>query len=122
MYPNYHEKEKGKTIRAKYDEWDEYFKDQKIRIAICIPTYDLKIHIPTMVSLATMWKPEHYYLHELGPTIGVNRNRLVDKALGDSHTTHVLFVDTDMILPHDMIARFLKFMDMDHVDVMSGIY
>lgn len=122
MYPNYFEEEKDKTIRDKYDEWDEYFKDQEIRIAICIPTYDLKIHIPTMISLATMWKPEHYYKHELGPTIGVNRNRLVDIALGDPHTTHVLFVDTDMILPHDMIARFLKFMELDNVDVMTGIY
>ena len=122
MYPNYYEQEKDKSIQTNYKEWDEYFKDRKIRIAICIPTYDLKIYIPTMRSLMTMWKPEHYLLDKLGPTIDVNRNCLVDRALGNKETTHILFVDSDMILPHDMLSRFLKFMEMDHVDMMMGIY
>jgi predicted peroxiredoxin len=119
---NYFEEEKDKTVHTKYAEWDEHFKDQGLRIAICIPTYDLKIHIPTMVSLMTMWKPEHYILEKLGPTIGVNRNNLVERALANNATTHILFVDTDMILPHDMIARFLKFMESDEVDMMTAIY
>lgn len=122
MYPNYFEEEKNKTIHTKYQEWDEYFKDRPIRIAVCIPTYDFKVHIPTMRALMTMWKPEHYLLDKLGPTIDVNRNVLVEKALSDPDTTHILFVDSDTVLPYDMIARFLKFMEMDHIDMMSGIY
>jgi GT2 family glycosyltransferase len=69
-----------------------------------------------------MWKPENYYLYKLGPTIGVNRNCLVDKALSDSKTTHILFVDSDTVLPHNMIARFLKHMEREEADMMTGIY
>lgn len=122
MYPNYFEEEKNKSIYSKYKEWDEYFEDRPIRIAICIPTYDFKMHIPTVKTLMTMWKPEHYLLDQLGPTIDVNRNVLVERALSDPATTHILFLDSDTVLPYDMIARFLKFMEMDHVHMMSGIY
>jgi len=122
MYPNYFETEKNMTIHTKYQKWDEYFKDQKFRIAICIPTYDLKIYIPTMKSLSTMWKPYHYYLDELGPAIDINRNKLVSRALSDPQTTHLLFIDTDMIIPHDLIARFLMFMELEKVHMVTGIY
>ncbi|TET10494.1 hypothetical protein E3J84_03950 [Candidatus Aerophobetes bacterium] len=111
------------SIRDQYDLYDDSHMDKGYKVAICLPTYDMKVNIRTMISLATMWKPNHYYKYKYGPTIDVNRNVLVQEALLDEGTTHILFVDTDMIIPHNLLGRFLLHMEDDKtIDVMSGIY
>jgi len=113
---NIHYRERDRNVESLYLQWNEMFKDK--RIAICIPTYDMKIRMETMMSLFFMWKPDFFLSYKCSPCIDVNRNVLVERALKDKKVTHVLFVDTDNVMPPNLLSRFLQ----HDLPVMTGIY
>lgn len=50
------------------------------------------------------------------------RNHLVKSALSHSGVTHVLFVDDDVLIPNDGIARLLDAMARTGIKIMGGVY
>lgn len=116
---NIHELEKGMTTRELYPYWYDMFEEKDIKVVIALPTYDFKINIQVMMGLFMLWKPHNWVpIYKAGPTIDVNRNRLVDTALMDEKVTHILFVDTDTMPPPNLLSRFLQW----DKPVMSGLY
>jgi len=116
---NIHELEKDVTTEELYPYWNDMFKRADIKVLVAIPTYDFKIHLQVMMGLFMLWKPKEFAIrYSPGPTIDVNRNKLVDMALMDEKVTHVLFIDTDTMPPPNLLSRFLQYDEL----VMSGLY
>jgi hypothetical protein len=83
-----------------------------MHIGICIPAHDT-LHTNFAVSLANLTSRLtrdniDYGLHVVcGSVIAESRTRLANEAL-DASSTHLLWLDSDMHFPANIIDRFLK--------------
>ena len=93
-----------------------------MQIGICIPAHDT-LHTKFAISLANLTsrltrESIPYRLHVVcGSVISESRTRLANEALEEG-ATHLLWLDSDMHFPVDVVDRFLK----HDVDIVSGNY
>jgi hypothetical protein len=90
-----------------------YFKiDKSVRIAICVPVRD-NVTATFSYSLAMLMKKcgegnlkvsIHY---NIGSEVAMQRQKLVEEAL-ETNPTHILWLDSDMKFPSDIIHRLLS--------------
>ena len=90
-----------------------YFKiDKSVRIAICVPVRD-NVTATFSYSLAMLMKKcgeanlkvsLHY---NIGSEVAMQRQMLVEEAL-ETNPTHILWLDSDMKFPSDIIHRLLS--------------
>ncbi len=83
-----------------------------MRIGICIPAHDM-LHTSFAVSLANLTSRLtrdniDYSLHVIcGSVIAESRTRLANEAL-DHGATHLLWIDSDIHFPANIVSKFLK--------------
>lgn len=94
----------------------ELFK--KTLVGICIPSGDGMMSMHCAVSLNTSMKPKHRVHTVQGHNIAILRNMLVDMALRHRDTTHIFFLDSDVVLPPFALVRMLR----RDADIMTGVY
>lgn len=87
-------------------------------IGICIPSGDGNMSMHCAVGLNTAMKPKHRIHTVQGHNIGVLRNMLVDMALRHRDTTHIFFLDSDVVVPPFGLVRMLR----RDVDIINGVY
>jgi len=84
------------------------------RIAICVPTLDtcdsMFAHdlARMMATHAGRYLGEMHLIFRYGSILARVRENCVLQALSDPEVTHVLFLDSDMRFPPDLIERMLK--------------
>jgi len=89
-----------------------------IKLLIAIPCGTPYVPVDFMMSLLAMNKPvKHTYELTMGIVIDHARNRLVENAL-KNECTHILFLDSDMTFPTEIISQLLK----HDKDIVGGIY
>ena len=91
-----------------------------VKVLIAMPTPDTGLmHTKTFVSLIDMIKPQKFdFYFSRGGYIDSQRNSAVDALLRDKEATHIFFVDSDMVIPKDALARLFK----QEKDIVSGLY
>jgi hypothetical protein len=111
-------------------------KKKQNRIIVCIPHAERMFDIRFNLSLLGM--QEYFYswviknkredtlsfVSQRGYQIDYQRNQLVEIALKHKQT-HLLFLDTDMGFPRDMIVRMIEDLEMNRdqeVEAITGLY
>ncbi|HLD58408.1 MAG TPA: hypothetical protein VI977_02080 [archaeon] len=95
--------------------------EEKVKIGICIPLYNqvpsvFFIHfVSFFVETARKYSLEIFQVDST--VVDVARNVLVENFL-QSDCTHMLFLDSDMVFPPDIVELLLK----RDKDVVSGLY
>lgn len=86
-------------------------------IAICIPTSGL-VHWRFAADLMALQLPySARVIWQVRTMIDTARNMLVQKALEDVTTTHLLMIDDDMTFKHDFLMNLLS----HDVDIVGGL-
>lgn len=91
---------------------------EKTLLAVCIPSGDGMMSMHSAVGLNTCMKPRHRVHTVQGHNIGVLRNMLVDMALRHRDTTHLFFLDSDVVIPPFGLVRMLR----RDADIINGVY
>jgi glycosyltransferase involved in cell wall biosynthesis len=86
--------------------------DAPINVAVCIPTCGTvepatAICIAAMAGVSLLHRIRVYLINQDLSGIARNRNSLVQQAM-DSGAEYLLFIDSDMTFPADMLARLIK--------------
>lgn len=91
---------------------------EKVKVAVGVPYLRAfeGYFLDTMLALAK--PPETQFYRVPDKPVDLARNILVEKALADPDCTHLLMVDSDMILPPLALFRLIQ----DDKDVVSGTY
>lgn len=91
-----------------------------VKILIAMPTPNTGLmHTKTFVSLIDLIKPQNCdFYFSRGGYIDSQRNSAVDAILKDKEATHIFFVDSDMVIPKDALAKLFK----KDKDIVSGLY
>src|SRR3989338_8602693 len=77
------------------------------------------VYADTFMSIWEMKKPRKFRLASVkGGMLDTARNRAVQEFLKDQNATHILFVDSDMVLPQDALVKLLG----TGKDIVSGLY
>lgn len=96
----------------------ELHKMVDIKLSIAIPCGTPYVPVDFMMSLLAMEKPViHSHDFIMGIVIDHARNKLVENAI-ESGCTHILFLDSDMTFPKDLIEKLLK----QDKDIVGGMY
>ncbi len=114
------------NIPALYELYGEVGKEmmeRNILVSILIPSGDGMMTLNCGVSLSTMYKPNHRIHTVVGHNIGILRNMLVEMALKTDDCTHILFLDSDVVMPPYGLMRLVRrtMADKD-IKIISGIY
>ena len=90
----------------------------KVLIAMPTPNTGL-MYAKTFVSLINLSKPPKFdFYFSRGGYIDSQRNEAVSCMLKDPEATHLLFVDSDMVIPKDALIKLFK----EDKDIISGLY
>jgi len=90
----------------------------KTKLLIAIPCGTPYVPIDFMMSILAMDKPvTHTFDLTMGIIIDHARNRLVENAL-ENKCTHILFLDSDMTFPKDIISKLLSY----DKNIVGGMY
>lgn len=90
----------------------------KVLIAMPTPNTGL-MYTKTFVSLVNLAKPPKFdFYFSRGGYIDSQRNSAVAHMLSDAETTHIFFVDSDMVIPKDALIKLFK----EDKDIISGLY
>lgn len=98
-----------------------------MKLMIAIPCYDsmhyafTKRLVNLIRHLEKMENVEFDVEIEGGTLVNFAREELVRKAINGGFT-HVLWLDSDMIFEKDIVDKFIKLMDEEECDLVSGLY
>lgn len=112
---------KNLNIMRLFDHYDKTIMPglpKKTLLGVCIPSGDGMMSMHCAVGLNTCMKPRHRVHTVQGHNIGVLRNMLVDMALRHRDTTHIFFLDSDVVIPPFGLVRMLR----RDVDIITGVY
>lgn len=112
---------KNLNIMALFDHYEKNIMPELLKktlIGFCIPSGDGMMSMHCAVGMNTAMKPKHRIHTVQGHNIGVLRNMLVDMALRHRDTTHIFFLDSDVVIPPFGLVRMLR----RDVDIITGVY
>lgn len=92
-----------------------------MKILIAVPCMDM---VPTqfMLSILGMDKPEGTGIHvNTGALVYDSRNLITLYAIENGYT-HVMWIDSDVLIPKDTIPRMLKDMEELNAEFITGLY
>ena len=92
-----------------------------MRTLIAIPCMD-QVPAQFMQSLATLRKVgECTVATQIGSLIYTSRNKLAQKAI-EIEADYVLWLDSDMVFPPDLLERMMDRLKKDDIDILTGLY
>lgn len=92
---------------------------EAVQVTICVPHMGDSVPAYFCRSVVAMAKPnDPYWIDVGGYPVDMARNMLVMGALERPETTHVLFLDSDMMFPRETLARLV----MADKPIVSGTY
>ncbi len=92
-----------------------------MRTLIAIPCMD-QVPAQFMQSLATLRKVgECTVATQIGSLIYTSRNKLAQKAI-EIEADYVLWLDSDMVFPPDLLERMMDRLKKDKLDILTGLY
>lgn len=92
-----------------------------MKVLIAIPSMD-QVPAHFRQSLAMLQKEgECYISFQIGSLVYTSRNKLGETAIGLG-TDYVLWLDSDMVFPPDLLVRMLKTLNDNDLDILTGVY
>lgn len=92
-----------------------------IKTLIAVPCFDM-VHTDFFESFVKLEKPENTSFTTVKNTMIYSARNLIAANAIDAGFDRVLWLDSDMIFPHDMISRLCAAMDATGAGLVTGLY